>query len=74
MIFLGARVAAMENPSLLTVWHGADGGTYLVDAAAMVAISDVVQAHFISRRARSPRSSDSRLPLVKGVIGFACSV
>nr|WP_047581392.1 DUF4376 domain-containing protein [Methylobacterium sp. ZNC0032] len=45
LMITGARVAAMADPDWSTVWHGADGQTYPVDAAAMVAISDAVQAH-----------------------------
>lgn len=45
MMIVGARVAAMADPDWSTVWHGTDGGTYPIDAAAMVAISDEVQAH-----------------------------
>lgn len=45
MMILGARVAAAANPDWVTVWHGADGGSYPINAAAMVAISDAVQAH-----------------------------
>lgn len=45
MMIVGARVAAMADPQWSTVWHGADGNTYPVDAAAMIAISDEVQAH-----------------------------
>ena len=45
MMIIGARVAAMADPGWSTIWRGADGGTYPVDAAAMVAISDAVQAH-----------------------------
>ncbi|PZU95055.1 MAG: hypothetical protein DI527_02055 [Chelatococcus sp.] len=45
LMITGARVAAMADPGWSTVWHGADGATYPVDAAAMVAISDAVQAH-----------------------------
>lgn len=45
VMITGARVAAGADPDWSTVWHGADGQTYPVDAAAMVAISDAVQAH-----------------------------
>lgn len=45
LMITGARVAAMADPGWSTVWHGADGLTYPVDAAAMVVISDAVQAH-----------------------------
>lgn len=44
-MIIGARVAAMADPAWSTIWRGADGDTYPVDAAAMVAISDAVQAH-----------------------------
>lgn len=42
---LGARVAAAADPGWETVWHGADGQTYPLDAAAMIAISNAVEAH-----------------------------
>ncbi len=45
MMIIGARVAATADPAWRTVWHGSDGQGYPVDAAAMVAISDAVQAH-----------------------------
>ncbi|MGH6999055.1 MAG: DUF4376 domain-containing protein [Phenylobacterium sp.] len=45
VMIVGARVAAVADPDWSTVWHGADGQTYPVDAAAMVSISDAVQAH-----------------------------
>ncbi|MBX9873344.1 MAG: DUF4376 domain-containing protein [Beijerinckiaceae bacterium] len=45
LMITGARVAAMADPGWSTVWHGADGNTYPVDVAAMVLISDAVQAH-----------------------------
>lgn len=45
LMITGARVAAMADPDWSTEWHGADGATYPVDAVAMVAISDAVQAH-----------------------------
>lgn len=45
VMITGARVAAMADPDWSTIWHGADGGSYPVNASAMVAISDAVQAH-----------------------------
>ncbi|WP_199092840.1 DUF4376 domain-containing protein [Bosea sp. ASV33] len=45
VMITGARVTAMADPGWSTVWHGADGATYPVDAAAMIAISGQVQAH-----------------------------
>lgn len=45
LMITGARVAAMADPGWSTVWHGADGNSYPIDVAAMVAISDAVQAH-----------------------------
>lgn len=45
LMITGARVAAMADPGWSTVWHGADGLTYPVDAAAMIVIGDAVQAH-----------------------------
>ncbi|WGD31192.1 DUF4376 domain-containing protein [Ancylobacter sp. WKF20] len=45
LMITGSRLAAMADPLWSTVWDGADGGSYPVDAAAMVVISDAVQAH-----------------------------
>jgi len=45
LMITGARVAAMADPGWSTVWHGADGQTYPVNAAAMVVISGAVQSH-----------------------------
>lgn len=45
MMIIGARMAAEAAPSWTTIWQGADGGAYPLDAAAMIAISDAVQAH-----------------------------
>lgn len=45
LMITGARVAAMADSNWSTVWIGADGGSYPVDATAMIAISDAVQAH-----------------------------
>lgn len=45
LMITGARVAAMADPAWTTTWHGTDGNSYPVDTAAMVAISDAVQAH-----------------------------
>lgn len=45
LMITGARVAAMADPEWATIWHGSDGGTYPLDAAAMTAISDAVEAH-----------------------------
>lgn len=45
MMIIGARMAAEASPEWGTVWQGADGGSYPLDAAAMIAISDAVQAH-----------------------------
>jgi hypothetical protein len=45
LMITGARVAAMADPSWSTVWHGSDSQVYPVDAAAMITISDAVQAH-----------------------------
>lgn len=44
-MILGARLAAQSDPSWSTIWRGADGNAYPVNAAAIVAISDAVQAH-----------------------------
>lgn len=45
LMIAGARLAAMAGPDWTTPWHGADGGIYPLDAAAIVAISDAVSAH-----------------------------
>lgn len=45
IMIMGARVAAAAKPDWETVWHGADGGSYPLNAAAMIAISDAVEAH-----------------------------
>jgi hypothetical protein len=45
LMIAGARLAATAKPDWTTPWHGADGGTYVLDAAMIVAISDAVSAH-----------------------------
>lgn len=45
MMVTGAAVAAARDPEWETVWHGADGQTYPINAAAMLAISAAVEAH-----------------------------
>jgi hypothetical protein len=45
VMVIGARVAAQASPDWTTVWHGADGQTYPLNAAAMIAISNAVEAH-----------------------------
>ncbi|TCR69681.1 DUF4376 domain-containing protein [Bosea sp. BK604] len=45
IMIMGARVAAEADPEWSTIWHGADGGTYPIDAAAMIGISDAVESH-----------------------------
>jgi hypothetical protein len=45
IMVMGARVAAAASPDWETVWHGADGQTYPLNAAQMTAISDAVEAH-----------------------------
>lgn len=45
IMIMGARVAAAASPDWETVWHGADGQTYPINAAAMIAISNAVEAH-----------------------------
>lgn len=45
LMVTGARVAAAADPNWVTVWHGADGGSYPIDASAIIAVSDAVQAH-----------------------------
>lgn len=44
-LVIGARLAADADPGWSTMWVGADGAVYPIDAAAAVAISDAVQAH-----------------------------
>ncbi|SEL39324.1 protein of unknown function [Bosea lupini] len=45
LMITGARIAAMLDPEWSTIWHGSDQNTYPIDATAMIAISDDVQAH-----------------------------
>lgn len=45
IMIMGARVAAAADPNWTTVWHGADGASYPLNATAMIAISDAVEAH-----------------------------
>jgi hypothetical protein len=45
LMITGGRVAAEADPNWMTVWDGADGESYPIDAAAMIAISAAVQAH-----------------------------
>jgi hypothetical protein len=45
IMIVGARVAAQADPGWQTVWRGIDGAGYPIDASAMIAISDGVQAH-----------------------------
>lgn len=45
MMIIGARLAAMADDHWSTIWRGVDGAAHPVDAAAMIAISDAVQAH-----------------------------
>ncbi|ABE64059.1 hypothetical protein Nham_3327 [Nitrobacter hamburgensis X14] len=44
-MIIGARLAANYDPDWSTQWVGADGSIYPIDATAIVAISDTVQAH-----------------------------
>jgi hypothetical protein len=41
----GARIGADADPEFTTVWDGADGGSYPIDAATVIAISNAVLAH-----------------------------
>jgi hypothetical protein len=41
----GARIAANADPEFTTVWDGADGGSYPIDAATVIAISNAVLDH-----------------------------
>lgn len=45
IMIMCARVAAQAAPDWTTVWHGTDGVTYPLNAAAMIAISNAVEAH-----------------------------
>ena len=45
IMIIGARMAATSNPDWETVWYGADGQAYPLNSAAMIAISDAVEAH-----------------------------
>lgn len=60
IMIMGARVAAQANPDWSTTWHGADGASYPLNAASMVAISDAVEAHV--------NSTFATFALVKGDI------
>ena len=44
-MIIGARLAANSDPNWTTQWVGADGAIYPINAAAIIAISDTVQAH-----------------------------
>lgn len=44
-MIIGARIAVDADPNWSTQWVGADGAIYPVDAAAIIAISNAVQAH-----------------------------
>lgn len=45
IMIMGARVASAARPDWETVWHGADGQIYPLNAAAMIAVSNAVEAH-----------------------------
>jgi hypothetical protein len=45
LMIVGARVAADADPNWSTVWQGDDGNAYPLNASAMIAISNAVQAH-----------------------------
>jgi hypothetical protein len=45
LMIVGARVAADADANWSTVWQGADGNAYPVNAVQMIAISNAVQAH-----------------------------
>ncbi len=45
LLIAGSRLAAQADPEWKTVWDGADGESYPVNAAAMIVISDAVQRH-----------------------------
>jgi hypothetical protein len=45
LMIVGARVAADADANWSTVWQGADGNAYPLNAVQMVAISNAVQAH-----------------------------
>lgn len=42
---LGARIAAVADPSFATPWFGEDGSSVALDAAALVALSNAMLAH-----------------------------
>ncbi len=44
-MIIGARIAADADANWTSQWVGADGSIYPINAAAIVAISDAVQAH-----------------------------
>lgn len=45
IMIVGARVAAQADPAWQTVWQGADGNAYPINASALIAISDAVHEH-----------------------------
>lgn len=45
LMILGARGAAAASPVWETVWHGADGQTYPLNADQMIALAAAVEAH-----------------------------
>lgn len=45
LMIMGSRVAAEADPEWATVWSGADGQSYPLNSAAMIAISNAVEAH-----------------------------
>ena len=48
LMITGGRIAADADASWTTIWQGSDGNSYPLNAAAMIAISDAVQAHVSS--------------------------
>lgn len=44
-MIIGARIAADADPNWTTQWVGADSTIYPIDAEAIIAISNAVQAH-----------------------------
>ena len=44
-MIMGARLAASDNASFSTPWIGDDGGVYVLDAQAVIAVSNGILAH-----------------------------
>jgi hypothetical protein len=65
IMIMGARLAASDDPDWTTVWHGADGQAYPLNAASMIAISNAVEAHV---NATFAQFADVRAGIAAGTI------